>query len=739
MSFDFSSRTSDTSDDTSRVTPPDGLVGLSDVRYSSSRRKLLDLINRLHATGVQADMDLPLIAVIGSQSAGKSSLIESISGIKLPRASGTCTRCPTECRLSSSDAPWQCIVSLRFTTDERGQALGQARNEQFGDVITDKSQVEERIRRAQRAILNPSTSSAHFLAGPDEDPAVGEVRFSNNCISLQISGSGVADLSFCDLPGMIASGSDKEVIENLVVSYIDRPSCIILVTVACEYDWENQRGFDLAQKYDPDGKRTIEGITWEEARASEREYFSFTSPWSTLDYTYQRQLGTGNLTERLSSILSALISRRLPELQEELEKLIQGTEEGLRQLSKAPSQDVFTEIIHLLGDFSQDLATCLEGTPDRDGLLQQIRPHQAVFKKSIRSTAPDFRATSAPVLTSSGFAKALYGKKTSGDSDDEGGAMVFLANEEDKSTMKLSDQRPIHIDEVMKRATQAVTRELPDHYPFLVANEYITSIIGKWKLPADKLYEAVYQSILHHVKALTKKHFEKFAQGGLHARINAIVADYMKKCGEETRDRISWLLNLEKRPRTLNDHYYTDYRDKFLAHYKGCRHASTHESLIRSLNAYDSGALTGSGGIISSSRKSPVPDFADSTAKVLSGLQEINISAKATDLPKLLPSDPYEPALHIMATVRAYFQVAYKRFVDNVPNAIDYELVLSLARDRGLETALLQGLGITGPDGFARCKEFLQEPPNVVARREELHKRWERLDSARRELMEMWM
>ena len=43
-------------------------------------------------TSVQIDIDLPQIAVIGSQSAGKSSLIESISGITLPRAAGTCTR-----------------------------------------------------------------------------------------------------------------------------------------------------------------------------------------------------------------------------------------------------------------------------------------------------------------------------------------------------------------------------------------------------------------------------------------------------------------------------------------------------------------------------------------------------------------------------------------------------------------------------------------------------------------------
>lgn len=148
-------------------------------------------------------MDLPQIAVIGAQSAGKSSLIESISGITLPRAAGTCTRCPTECRLSYSDERWKCIISLRFITDAKGQPLNQIRNELFGPTIFDKSQVEERIRRAQRAILNPSTPYRRFFEGEDEDPDGHELTFSSNCVSLQISGKDVADLSFCDLPGTL--------------------------------------------------------------------------------------------------------------------------------------------------------------------------------------------------------------------------------------------------------------------------------------------------------------------------------------------------------------------------------------------------------------------------------------------------------------------------------------------------------------------------------------------------------
>ena len=97
-------------DELSRTSPPPPRgVGLSDPTQSANRRKILEVIDRMRATGyvisnvhgyvafsfsfrVGADMDLPMIAVIGSQSAGKSSLIESISGITLPRAAGTCTR-----------------------------------------------------------------------------------------------------------------------------------------------------------------------------------------------------------------------------------------------------------------------------------------------------------------------------------------------------------------------------------------------------------------------------------------------------------------------------------------------------------------------------------------------------------------------------------------------------------------------------------------------------------------------
>lgn len=60
----------------------------------------------------------------------------------------------------------------------------------------------------------------------------------------------------------------------------------------------------------PDSRALAGGITWEEARIREREYFMTTAPWSELSHEYGQHLGTANLTEQLSNILSALISKR---------------------------------------------------------------------------------------------------------------------------------------------------------------------------------------------------------------------------------------------------------------------------------------------------------------------------------------------------------------------------------------------------------------------------------------------
>ena len=89
-------------------------------------------------------------------------------------------------------------MSLQVNTAADGSALAGFQKIPFGEPITEKSAVTERIRGAQRAILNPSTPPNAFLQG---DNIEREISFSANRIVLDISGPDVTDLNFIDLPG----------------------------------------------------------------------------------------------------------------------------------------------------------------------------------------------------------------------------------------------------------------------------------------------------------------------------------------------------------------------------------------------------------------------------------------------------------------------------------------------------------------------------------------------------------
>ena len=81
--------------------------------------------------------------------------------------------------------------------------------------------------------------------------------------------------------------------------------------------------------------------------------------------------------------------------------------------------------------------------------------------------------------------------------------------------------------------------------------------------------------------------------------------------------------------------------------------------------------------------------------------------------------------------------VAYKRFADTVPLAIDYELVRGA--ERGILQILYKNLGITGHDGYNICQELAQESFGVADRRKELSTKLERLERASSELISIGM
>ncbi|XVF30396.1 hypothetical protein REPUB_Repub16aG0053600 [Reevesia pubescens] len=63
--------------------------------YNDRIRPLLEVVDRLRNLMVMKEgIELPTIVVVGDQSSGKSSVLESLASINLPRGQGICTRVP---------------------------------------------------------------------------------------------------------------------------------------------------------------------------------------------------------------------------------------------------------------------------------------------------------------------------------------------------------------------------------------------------------------------------------------------------------------------------------------------------------------------------------------------------------------------------------------------------------------------------------------------------------------------
>uniref|UniRef100_A0A8C4VGX0 Uncharacterized protein n=1 Tax=Gopherus evgoodei TaxID=1825980 RepID=A0A8C4VGX0_9SAUR len=204
-------------------------------QYEEKVRPCIDLIDSLRALGVEKDLALPAIAVIGDQSSGKSSVLEALSGVALPRGSGIVTRCPLELKLKR----------VHYTQEWKGKITYL----EIKQELNGPSEVEKEIRKAQDA-----------MAGEG-------VGISQELISLEISSPNVPDLTLIDLPGIarVAVGNQpKDIgnqIINLIKKYICKQQTINLVVVPSNVDIATTEALRMAKEVDPKGERTLGILT----------------------------------------------------------------------------------------------------------------------------------------------------------------------------------------------------------------------------------------------------------------------------------------------------------------------------------------------------------------------------------------------------------------------------------------------------------------------------------------------
>jgi len=149
--------------------------------FNAEVRPLLDVVDRIRPYLAGEKIELPAIVVVGDQSSGKSSVLESISGVQLPRGTNIVTRCPLELQLRQDKETYAVI----------------SRPAQVGLFGGDPSKVvSERLDRLED--IGPAIERyTAEIAGANKG-------VSDRPISLRVHRPDAPDLTLIDLPGAAA-------------------------------------------------------------------------------------------------------------------------------------------------------------------------------------------------------------------------------------------------------------------------------------------------------------------------------------------------------------------------------------------------------------------------------------------------------------------------------------------------------------------------------------------------------
>ncbi|POR36281.1 Interferon-induced GTP-binding protein Mx [Tolypocladium paradoxum] len=215
---------------------------------ATEQRGLLDLIDKLQFAQLD-DVKLPQIVVVGDQSAGKSSVLEALSGTPFPRDAGACTRFATEIRMRRAK---ETNLKVSIIPDKSRPWNDQARLLQYGGDVTGDLPFETMMRDATELIA-PRDVPGRFAA--------------RDILVVEKSGPDMPLLTLVDLPGLVRvanrdqSEADIQTIEALSDRYMKSSRTIILAVIGGNNDYVQAPILTKARQFDPKGSRTIGVLT----------------------------------------------------------------------------------------------------------------------------------------------------------------------------------------------------------------------------------------------------------------------------------------------------------------------------------------------------------------------------------------------------------------------------------------------------------------------------------------------
>ncbi|KAJ3491334.1 hypothetical protein NLG97_g5612 [Lecanicillium saksenae] len=332
---------------------------LPEVPFDSAvSRALFNAIDELRSVSVF--VAAPQLVVVGAQSVGKSSLLQSLTGIPFPVGAGLCTRFPMRIvskqtepnstdRITISVEPPDYVSNDSKDNDHensRGhsierQSLTAAK---FSDIVKEVSEIDMKIK--------PDKGSNHK-------------NFAYEVLKITVEGPEQPFFSIVDIPGLIPSGHDirqdeKEEVEKMVIQYMKRPENIIICVATASADLSSQRILELAKdyimnvvdavcgrqgsisEYFEHGWFVVKNMTKEEEErdaafdldSAEQRLFG-REPWSQVP---KDRRGSAMLKRFLGSLLSEKIQDALPVVLKEIKRQLKEAKAHHDSLDPATSE-----------------------------------------------------------------------------------------------------------------------------------------------------------------------------------------------------------------------------------------------------------------------------------------------------------------------------------------------------------------------------------------------------------------
>lgn len=386
-------------------------------------KDILKIGNILHSIFINRDnIDIPKLVVVGSQSSGKSSILNSILGLDiLPTGSDMVTRGPLELEL---------IQSKKDTKACFGEYIdGNWLN--LNEITLDLPEPSDSQKNEINSMIQQLTNQ---YAG-------NEMNITTSPIYLRIYSPNIPNLSLVDLPGitMVACtdrGQPKDIkerIQNLIKSYIQNPQSIIMAVMPARTDIEADIALDIIKEYDPRGSRTVgvltkldlmndgtditnllnnkisrdlqlnygyygiknrnklELKTMNVLEGLQAEQLFFNNHHIYSNKRYRENMGIPALCKNLSTILVKALKKSLPSISEKINSELETKRHELDNLGSPIPDDtnMRSAYIHkVIARFTRNFITVLE---DRGKIInsgRNVKQHFVNFRKEIHELEP---------------------------------------------------------------------------------------------------------------------------------------------------------------------------------------------------------------------------------------------------------------------------------------------------------------------------------------------------------------